>query len=119
MGGWHAAVWKRLAGVELAGVAGRTPERARGLAKSLGVPVVNDPRRLIDAADIDAIDVCTPTAAHAGWVAAALEAGKHVICETPLCATAAGTPASSLDLVGNVIRALYRAVKGGIPDWST
>ena len=34
--------------------------------------------------DIDVIDVCTPPGAHLAMVTAALDAGKHVICEKPL-----------------------------------
>ncbi|MHA6299678.1 Gfo/Idh/MocA family protein [Devosia sp. CAU 1758] len=34
--------------------------------------------------DIDIIDVCTPPGVHFSMVSAALEAGKHVVCEKPL-----------------------------------
>ena len=44
--------------------------------------VINDP-------DIDIIDVCTPNMYHAPLSIAALEAGKHVICEKPLAPTPA------------------------------
>ena len=44
--------------------------------------VINDP-------DIDIIDVCTPNMYHADLSIAALEAGKHVICEKPLAPTPA------------------------------
>jgi Predicted dehydrogenases and related proteins len=39
---------------------------------------------LLAMPDIDVIDVCTPPGAHFSMVAAALEAGKHVVCEKPL-----------------------------------
>ena len=34
--------------------------------------------------EIDVVDICTPPAQHAGMILAAVEAGKHVICEKPL-----------------------------------
>jgi predicted dehydrogenase len=34
--------------------------------------------------DIDVIDICTPPGFHLGQIQAALQAGKHVICEKPL-----------------------------------
>jgi predicted dehydrogenase len=46
-----------------------------------------DPEALFNDADIDVIDVCTPSMYHAPLSIAALEAGKHVICEKPLAPT--------------------------------
>lgn len=45
---------------------------------------VSDPMELIQDPDLDLIDLCTPTNHHTRYVLAALEAGKHVICEKPL-----------------------------------
>ena len=42
---------------------------------------------LIEDPDIDIIDICTPNMYHAPLAIAALEAGKHVICEKPLAPT--------------------------------
>ena len=47
----------------------------------------NDPAALFADSDIDIIDVCTPNMYHAPLSIAALEAGKHVICEKPLAPT--------------------------------
>ncbi|NLE99549.1 MAG: Gfo/Idh/MocA family oxidoreductase [Anaerolineales bacterium] len=46
-----------------------------------------DPMQLISDPDIDIIDICTPNMYHTAQVIAALEAGKHVICEKPLAPT--------------------------------
>jgi len=44
---------------------------------------------LLDDPSIDLIDLCVPTSAHPKLAIAALQAGKHVICEKPLARTAA------------------------------
>lgn len=46
-----------------------------------------NPQDLINHPDIDIIDVCTPNMYHAPLSIAALDAGKHVICEKPLAPT--------------------------------
>ena len=43
-----------------------------------------DWRRLLERHDIDLVDVCTPGDTHAEIAVAALDAGKHVLCEKPL-----------------------------------
>ena len=48
-----------------------------------------DTAALINDPDIDIIDVCTPNMYHTELTIAALEAGKHVICEKPLAPTPA------------------------------
>ena len=47
------------------------------------------PDDLLSNPDIDIIDICTPNMYHTPLVVAALEAGKHVICEKPLAPTPA------------------------------
>jgi predicted dehydrogenase len=51
--------------------------------------LVTDAQELFRDPDIDIIDVCTPNMFHTPLVLAALEAGKHVICEKPLAPTPA------------------------------
>jgi predicted dehydrogenase len=66
-------------------VCGRDADRARALADRFGVPDVHtDYRELCARADLDAVTVVTPNACHAEQAIAALNAGKHVLCEKPL-----------------------------------
>ncbi|HEL2957409.1 TPA: Gfo/Idh/MocA family oxidoreductase [Stenotrophomonas maltophilia] len=77
-----------LAGAEVRGVAASSPQRAREAAQSWNVPrayrnieeVVADPQ-------VQVVHVCTPNHLHRSMAQAALEAGKHVICEKPLATT--------------------------------
>src|SRR5690606_420073 len=59
-------------------------------ADRLGVPeVAEDWRDLVARDDLDAVAIATPPAAHLEMVTAALEAGKHVLCEKPFALNAA------------------------------
>jgi predicted dehydrogenase len=84
MGAQHAAAWADVPEVQIAGIAGRGPRRAAALAERYGSRGVGDMRALFDDPSVDAIDVTVPTALHAEVCGAALAAGKHVLCETPL-----------------------------------
>jgi predicted dehydrogenase len=54
-----------------------------------GAHVFADYRDLIASGDVDAVDICLPHHLHADAIVAAAEAGKHVLCEKPLCLTVA------------------------------
>ena len=92
-GGFMAAVHAgaaRTAGARLVGIATTNLERAAVAAASLGVDRPEaDARTLLAASDIDVVHVCSPNATHAPLALAALEAGKHVVCEKPLATSAA------------------------------
>jgi UDP-N-acetylglucosamine 3-dehydrogenase len=51
--------------------------------------VYSDVDSLLARDDIDGVNVCTQTVAHAPLSIAAMEAGKHVLCEKPMAATLA------------------------------
>lgn len=52
-----------------------------------------DPFELIQWDDVDIVDICVPTPFHKDLAVAALEAGKHVICEKPLAGSVADAQA--------------------------
>ena len=70
----------------LAAVSDALPGRAAQLASRLGggVAAYEDYRELLLDPDIDVVHVCTPNATHAEISIAAMEAGKHVLCEKPI-----------------------------------
>jgi len=58
---------------------------ARTAADRFGIPTVAaDHRAVVERDDIDLVDVCTPSHTHFELAWAALEAGKHVLCEKPV-----------------------------------
>lgn len=86
--GMIAAVHRRaalLAGAEVRGVAASSPERAREVAQSWNLPRgYRDLDEAIADPQVQVVHVCTPNHLHRAMAQAALEAGKHVICEKPL-----------------------------------
>ncbi|WP_353710956.1 Gfo/Idh/MocA family oxidoreductase [Arthrobacter sp. K5] len=92
MGAAHSQAWRTAPRFfdlplqpQLTAVAGRNASGVRAAADKLGwESAETDWRRLIERDDIDLIDICTPGNTHAEIAAAALEAGKHVLCEKPL-----------------------------------
>jgi len=75
---------------DLAVVAGRDAQRTAAAAERLGWrSSTTDWRELLDRDDVDLVDICTPGDTHAEIAIAALQAGKHVLCEKPLANTVA------------------------------
>lgn len=79
----HVDAIRRL-GVDVLGVVGSTPERAA--AKGIA-PVYDSYDAMLADERVDVVHVTTPNHLHFGHVKAALESGKHVVCEKPLVLT--------------------------------
>ena len=62
-------------------------ERAVASANQFGIPeakIYENYRDLIAREDIDVVHVCTPNSSHSEITVAALQSGKHVMCEKPM-----------------------------------
>ena len=71
-------------GVEVVAVCSRREERARAAAEKFGIPhVFTDYNQMLESPDLDAVSIVTPLPLHKPFSIAALEAGKHVMCEKP------------------------------------
>lgn len=73
----------------IAALSSRTPEKAKEKAAQWGIPTAyGSHRELLEDSNINIVYISTVNAQHYPWAKAALEHGKHVICEKP-CTTKA------------------------------
>jgi predicted dehydrogenase len=87
----HVEALRRL-GVNVVGVLGSSPERARQKAAAANLPHVYESYDELLADDrVHVVHVASPNHAHAEHVRGALAAGRHVVCEKPLAVTSADT----------------------------
>jgi len=85
IGRHHAQAYRNAPEAELVAIADIDEGRARAAATELGVPnVFTDYRKMLKMPGLEAVSVCLPNVLHAPASIAALEAGKHVLCEKPL-----------------------------------
>lgn len=74
-------------GVRLVAMAGTHREASIAAAKRFGIPDVESIDQLLSRPDVDLVYIATPPFLHHPQAMAALDAGKHVICEKPLALT--------------------------------
>jgi predicted dehydrogenase len=78
----HVPGFKRIAGVELVGVVNRSEESSQRAMREHGFKKTYPSwRELLDDSDVDAVVIATWPYLHAPITIAALEAGKHVLCQ--------------------------------------
>ena len=71
-------------GAEVLAVCTRREERAKEAAEKFVIPhVFTDYQQMLEMKELDAISVVSPVNLHHPMTMAALEAGKHVLCEKP------------------------------------
>ena len=98
MGRMHISAYDRVKDATLVAIADQDPKRAGGdfsgawgnIAGAVekldmtGISGTTDLHALINSPEVDLVDICVPTPAHEALAVAALQAGKHVLCEKPL-----------------------------------
>ncbi len=114
MGRAHSQAWRTAPHVfdlplapRMVAIAGRSAEGVEAARAELGWDLgVTDWRELLERDDIGLVDICTPGDSHAEIAIAALDAGKHVLCEKPLATGVAEGEA--------MVAAAERAAAGGV-----
>ena len=85
----HVPGLKSIDGVEIVSVANRRRESSERVARQFGIPIVYDSwEELVRCPDSDAIVIGTWPYLHCPVTVAALEAGKHVMCEARMAMNA-------------------------------
>lgn len=86
----HLKAYQLIPGVEVVALADPADERRQLVGELYHIPdLTRDYQQIIERDDIDLISVCTPNHMHAPVTIAALEHGKHVLCEKPLARSTA------------------------------
>jgi myo-inositol 2-dehydrogenase / D-chiro-inositol 1-dehydrogenase len=84
----HAEALRRVPQARLAAVASPNEDRARAFAARHEIRSAHsDYRALLDSPEVDVVSLCLPNDLHCQATLDAAAAGKHVICEKPLCVT--------------------------------
>jgi len=115
MGAAHAHAWRTAPHMfdlpltpAMVALCGRDAAAVRAAADRQGwASAETDWRKLIARPDIQLVDICTPGDLHAEIAIAALDAGKHVLCEKPL----ANTPTEAEAMTAAAERAATRGVR--------
>ncbi len=74
--------------IGITAIADAVEQTAVARGGELGATPYTDYRRMLDVEDLDAVDICLPHHLHSDAIVAAAQAGKHILCEKPLCLTA-------------------------------
>ena len=86
----HIEALRRLGNIDVVALAECSDDVARSKAETLGIDkYYGDYRELLKDGRIQSVHICSPNYLHYEMAKAALEAGKHVICEKPLAISVA------------------------------
>src|SRR5215469_12762188 len=80
----HLEAVRRVGFVHLYGICDAVADKAKTVAEEFQCKAFTDFADVIADSSVSAVDICTPNAQHFPMAKAAMEAGKHVLCEKPL-----------------------------------
>lgn len=90
----HIDAYSKNPNVELYAFCDINPDRLSYMGNRYGITrLYTDINEFLALSEIDAVSVCTWNNGHAPCTIAALNAGKHVLCEKPMCITVADAEA--------------------------
>src|SRR5687767_1516318 len=82
----HAEALRSVPHTDIVAVASATEGNARAFAERQGIPHwFTDYRKMYELPDLDMVVLGLPNDLHCDATVAAAQAGKHVVCEKPLC----------------------------------
>ena len=89
MGPVHVEALQRLA-IPVRGILGSSPEKSQRAAQALNLPKAYASfSEVLEDKSVEAVHIATPNRLHFSMAKAALQAGKHVLCEKPLAMNSA------------------------------
>lgn len=122
--GHHLAAWSVCKGARIVGIADPDAEKSNRRASQVGVPAFASLDAMLAAVELDAVDIAAPAPYHASLVIGGVEAGLPVLCQKPLCPTAAEASLLARSLLPGARvmvhenwrwRAPYRALRNALP----
>jgi D-apiose dehydrogenase len=125
--GYHLPAWRKQGDrVDLVAIADPALDVARSRAEAFAIPrVYASAEAMLEAENLDIVDICTPREAHAGLVRLAADRSVDILCQKPLATTlmeaqalVAGLPPSVRIMVHENwrFRAWYRTLKQWLDD---
>lgn len=112
MGRMHGNVYRMLDQANVVACVSKKEESRARFASEFGINPYPTLEAMLDAEEVDAVDICLPTFLHKDFTVAAAKAGKHVFCEKPMALTvdeademiAAANEAGVQLMIGHCIR---------------
>jgi D-apiose dehydrogenase len=84
---FQISAWREYPGVQIVALYNRTKSKAQGVAREFGIPAVyDDPQKLLDEVEVDAVDIITDVDTHPKFLklAAQKQKGRTVISQKPM-----------------------------------